>query len=344
MSFSSNTTSSHWTATMCGWVCGLTLAAAAPRPVCAQDHPAPPPSTAATSDEPMMIYFGPKFQKDRVTVYKFMADNSSVQTQNNEDMLDSTYTESIMRFTVNEVYPDGSADMTMTYDRIFTQGHAFFGGDYVFDSTLEQQDAQTDARIVDAFRKLAASTVKFHSDAKGDIDPASVVGTEDACAAMTDLTAIQARIGEFTSVGLADLFKSTWRVGNDVYTRDVTKPWQDVEKSPVEGMGTWTFTSDYQMLDQDPQRVVLGMKMLMELEFQPPDVEIEGMLKILDTKFDMLKGDWRYIWDRENSELKERSGELEFTWLILQEGIFENETVRTVQHQHVISSLTRIDP
>ena len=138
--------------------------------------------------------------------------------------------------------------------------------------------------------------------------------------------------------------ESSWRVGNEAYSRDITKPWQDVEKSPVEGMGTWTFTSDYQMLDQDPKQVVLGMKMLMELEFQPPDVAIEGMLKILDTKFDMLKGDWRYVWDRENSELVSRSGELEFTWLILQEGIFENETVRTVQHQHVISSLTRIDP
>lgn len=344
MSFSSNKTMSRWSATRCGWVCGLTLAAALPLMACAQDQPTAPPTTATTSDEPMVVNFGPKYQKDRVVVYKFMADNSSIQTQNNEDMLDSTYTESIMRFTVNEVFEDGSADMTMTYDRIFTQGHAFFGGDYVFDSTLEEQDAETDARVIDAFKKLAASTVKFRADAKGDIDPLTVVGTEEACAAMTNLTPIQGRIGEFASVGLADLFESTWRVGNEGYSRDVTKPWKDVEKSPVEGMGTWTFTSDYQMLDQDAKQIVLGMKMLMELEFQPPDKEIEGMLKILDTKFDMLKGDWRYIWDRENNELKERSGELEFTWLILQEGIFEGESVRTVQHQHVVSSLTRIDP
>lgn len=327
-----------------GWVCGLTLVALMPMIACAQDKPATPPSTTAASTPAINVYFGPKYQKDRVTVYKFMADNSSVQTQNDEDMLDSTYTESIMRFTVNEVYEDGSADMTMTYDRIFTQGHAFFGGDYIFDSTLEQQDPETDSRIINALTLLANSTVKFHADPKGEVDPATVVGTEEACNAMTDLTAIQGRVGEFTSVGLADLFESTWKVGNDCYTRDITKPWQDVEKSPVEGMGTWTFTNDYQMLDQDPKRVVMGMKMLMELEFQPPDEAIDGMLKILDTKFDMLKGDWRYVWDRENSELKERAGELEFTWLILQEGIFENENVRMIQHQHVISSLTRIDP
>ena len=342
MSFSSNTTSSRRTAARRGWACGLILAATLSAACFAQDEPAA--STAAPVAPAIEINFAPKFQKDRVVVYKFQADNSSVQTQNNEDMTDSTYTESIMRFTVNEVYEDGSADLTMTYDRLFTQGHAFFGGDYIFDSTQEQQDSETDARIIDALRQLSTSTVKFHADSKGDVDPASVVGTEAACQAMTGLTAIEGRIGEFTSVGLADLFECSWRVGNEAYPRDITKPWQDVEKSPVEGMGTWTFTSDYQMLDQDPKQVVLGMKMLMELEFQPPDVAIEGMLKILDTKFDMLKGDWRYVWDRENSELVSRSGELEFTWLILQEGIFENETVRTVQHQHVISSLTRIDP
>ena len=341
MSFSSKMLSSRWTAATCAWACGLISAANIATTACAQDDKAAPPATVAPAIE---INFGPKFQKDRVVVYKFQADNSSVNTQNNEDMTDSTYTESIMRFTVNEVHEDGSADLTMTYDRIFTQGHAFFGGDYIFDSTLEQQDAETDARIIDAFKKLAASTVKFRADAKGDVDPATVVGSEEACAAMTDLTAIQARVGEFSSVGLADLFESAWRVGSEAYSRDVTKPWQDVEKSVAEGMGTWTFTSDYQMLDLTPEQVVLGMKMLMDLEFQPPEEDIEGMLKILDTKFETLKGDWRYIWDRENSELKERSGELEFTWLILQQGIFENETVRILQHQHVTSSLTRIDP
>ncbi|MCC6908185.1 MAG: hypothetical protein IT430_09615 [Phycisphaerales bacterium] len=327
-----------------GWTCGLILTAGLATVACGQDHPAPPAATAAgDSAASSDVYFGPKFKKDRVVVYEFRAENMSVQTQNDLDMIDSNFVNSVMRFTVNDVNEDGSADLTMTYDRIFTSGEAYFGGSYVFDSTQEAQDPDTDAKIIDALRQLANSTVKFHADAHGNVDPASVTGTEDACAAMDEIVALKGRVGEFNSNGLAELFESTWRVGNETYSRNVTQPWQDVQKTPVEGLGTWTFTSDYQLLDQTPEEIVLGMKMVMDLEFQPPDVQIEGMLKVLETKFDMLRGDFRYRWDPVNNELVERSGELEFRWLIVQEGIFEGETVRTDQHQHVKSSMTRIE-
>ncbi len=343
MSLHMTENSSRWTAINRGWLFGLTLAAAITTTAVAQDKPAGPATTATTTAAEENVFFGPKFKKDHVVVYQFLADNMSVQTQNDLDMVDSTFTESIMRFTITDVHEDGSADLTMTYDRIFTSGDVYFGGKYVFDSTQETQDEETDAKVIDALRKLVNSTVRFHADAQGNVDPASVTGTEAACEAMEQLTPLQGRVGEFNSQGLAELFESTWRVGNETYTRDINKPWQDVQKTPVEGLGEWTFTSDYQTLDKSAQQVVLGMKMVMALEFQPPEEMIDGMLKILETKFNMLKGDFRYVWDRENNELLERSGELEFRWLIVQEGLFEGETVRTDQHQNVKSSMKRIE-
>ncbi len=289
------------------------------------------------------VYFGPRFRKDRVTVYRFRADNMSVQTQAGQSVVDANYTESIMRFTVSDVHEDGSADLMMTYDRLITSGESAFGGTYAFDSTQESADPETDAKIVDVLRKLTNSTVKFRADALGNVDPESVVGTQDACEVMQELMALQARVAEFNSAGLAKLFESTWRVADETYTRDIGKPWQDVKTTPVEGLGYWTFTSNYQTLDRDPRHIVLGVKLVMSLEFQPPEEFIPGMLKVLETEFEMIKGDFRYVWDRENFELVERTGELEFNWRIMQEGLFQDEVVRTDQHQHVTTSLQRID-
>lgn len=341
MSFHTTEKPTRWARMTRRWVCSAFIAGAvAACTATAQDNPAS--TTTAAANPAIEVYFGPKFKQDHVVVYEFQAENISVQTQSDMDMIDSTYTESVMRFTVNKVHEDGSADLTMTYDRIFTQGEAYFGGTYLFDSTAEQADAETDARITTVLKRLANATVTFHADAQGNVDPATVQGTADIVESMKDLTALAGRMGEFNAEGLAELFESTWRVGNETYTRDVTKPWTDVQKTPVEGLGTWTFTSDYQLLDQDPKEVVLGMKMVMQLEFQPPEETIEGMLKILETKFDMLKGDWRYVWDRENHELVQRSGEIEFKWLIVQEGLFEGDIVRTDQHQHVKSTIKRV--
>lgn len=319
-------------------IIGLTLACAP----AAQDPKPAPDVIASPADE---VYFGPKFQKDRVVKYLFRADNMSIQQAAGQEMVDRSYTEYVMRFTVTNVHEDGSADLTMTYDRFYTEGgSSFFGGNYTFDSTTEAPDPDTDANVTAALKRLASSTITFTADSKGNIDPQTVKGSEPAVALMEQIQAIQGRAGEYKPEGLGELFASTWRVGNETYSRDVSKPWQDKNSNKAEGIGTWTFTSDYQMLQRSEDRVVLGMKMVIDLQFEPPEEEIEGMLKVLETKFDMIKGDWRYIWDPKNNELVERVGELEFNWLMIQEPIFEGDKpVRTNHHQRVQTSVKRLD-
>lgn len=321
--------------------CALAGSAAACAQAAQDPQPAPAPA-APVADE---VYFGPKFQKDRVVKYLFRADNMSTQQAAGQEIVDRSYTEYVMRFTVTNVHEDGSADFTMTYDRFYTEGgSSFFGGDYTFDSTTEAPDPDTDAKVTAALKRLAASTITFTADANGNIDPQTVKGSEAAVALMEEIQAIQGRAAEYKPEGLGELFASTWRVGNETYTRDVTNPWQDTNSNKAEGIGTWTFTSDYQLLQRSEDRVVLGMKMVIDLKFEPPEEEIEGMLKVLETKFDMIKGDWRYIWDPKRSELVERVGELEFNWLMIQEPIFEGDKpVRTNHHQRVRTSVTRLD-
>jgi len=329
---------------MAGALCSLLLLAPALGCDRASQDPAVPPvaSASAAADE---VYFGPKFEPDRVVTYLFRADNMSLQQAAGQQMIERSDTEYVMRFTVTQVGEDGSASLTMTYDRFYTEGESFFGGKYLFDSTQTAPDPETDAQITEALTKLAACTITFKSDAAGTVDPASVTGTEEAVAAMEALNPLQGRAGEYRAEQLAQLFSSTWRVGNSSYTRDINTPWQDVEKTPVHGLGTWTFTNDYQKLQRSEDRVVLGMKLVMELDFQPVmDETIEEQLKILETKFDMLKGDWRYTWDPRQQELIERVGEIEFKWLIVQEPIFEGDNpVRTEQHQHVKTIVKRLD-
>lgn len=319
----------------------LAVGAAAARPALQDPSPQPAAVAAPEVDE---VYFGPKFQPDRIVKYLFRADNMSVQEAAGQQMIDRSDTEYVMRFTVNKVHEDGSADLTMTYDRFYTEGQSLFGAKYLFDSTQETPDPETDPKVTEAWRKLVSSTITFKADAQGNVDPESVKGAEEAAAMMDELTPVQGRAGEYKPQGLAELFASTWRVANETYTRDINQPWTDVQKTPVPGMGTWTFTSDYQKIQRTEDRVVLGMKMMMELEFQPPDEPSDDMLKVLETKFDMIKGNWQYIWDPKQNELIERVGEIEFNWLLVQEPIFEGDKpVRTNQHQRVQTMVRRLE-
>lgn len=341
MSLSSNTRLSRVCAAKYDWTCGLLLAAVASN-VFAQNQPTPPPTTTVIAAAPINIYFGPRFQKDRITVYKYTAENSSVQTQNIEKTTESTHTECIMRFEVTEVYEDGSADIAMTYDRIFTSGHPFFGRDYVFDSTLELQDADTEALVIDAFNRLAASVIKFHANAKGEIDPTTMVGSEDACAVMSDLPSIQDRVDEFTSTGLANLFECIWRVGVEPYPHDGTKPWKDVHVAPASESGTMTITSDHCLKSHTETHAVVETQLSMRLDFEPTDEDMLDVPKVLESRFNLVKGAQRHVWDRENSEVINQRTEVEYTWNVVYGQLPDVDTTRTQDHRHVISRLERM--
>lgn len=304
----------------------------------------PPPSGGSAADvsSDKQIYFGPDFEEGNVTLYRFMAENVSIQTQGDTTMTDTTYTEYVLRLTTDKVYEDGSADFTVTYDAFYTLGDIFFGGKYEYHSETGGGEG-TDARITAIWDDLADVTIKFHADPTGEVDPASVKGTENVVKAMGELTATSGRMGEYNGEGLAELYESMWRVGANSMKKTVDEEWTDVVRTPVPGMGTWIFTSDFQWLGATEERVNLAMRMKMELEFAAAENTPEDQLPILESKFETLKGDFRYVWDPQASQLKERRGELEFEWLIVQEGLFEDDIVRTVQHQHVKSSLTRID-
>ena len=316
---------------------------------CAQDpsvaDPAAAPSQpAAATTQPAgeSIYFGPRFDPGKVSVYEFKAINNSSQRQGDMDMNNDTYTELVMRVAVNEVDAEGSASLSMTYDRVYMTGDSMLGGSFVYDSN-NPGAPETDRSVANALNKLKNSVFTFKVDKAGEVLVDTLTGFEEAEAAIKNVDTLRGRENEFNRTGLPDVFESMWRVGNTSTDRSVGEQWQEVQSTPVEGIGTWTFTSDFNVQSADSQKAVIGMAMTIDLEFKPPEEMIEGMLTVRRTEFETIVGNWRYEWDRTRSEVLSRQNELEFEWLIEQDALFEGEAlVRTVQHQHVQTTLKRI--
>lgn len=296
------------------------------------------------------VSFLPKFEAGRVTIFEQIAIVDGSQIFDGEPLPASNSSHLVMRVETLSVAPDGSAVISMTYDRISLTGDSIFGGKWAWDSDIEGPQG-LQANFLPILQRLKAVQIIAIVNPDGKVE--SVKGTEEVVEMMQKQAQIAPRAGEFGPIGLSQMLESFWRLGIENDSRTLDEEWTEEIDTPAPGLGTLTVSSIYHVARVDASRATVDIYLDMTLA-----LEVEGGDGDDDDDESEEEAEWTppppdsaelvteeagglLVWDRERHELVERATRLSFTLEVTQPTIFGDQGTTTVVTKQAVDSVLR---